>query len=191
MTLLLARRGFIAGLTSLFAAPALVRATSLDFIPRGAQLILDSSISTASTSYTAEDSLNYSYWVSMGGAPARMTAREILNAPRGVIAPWLPSYVDFETPRGLFRPTNEHQNGLMFATALDGKLVLKDIGDKITIDPVIVRLREEQEELVRKLRVAENAAARTGHVRQITSRRPRSAVEPSKYVDWKEEEKKV
>ena len=70
-------------------------------------------------------------------------------------------------------------------------MVLKDIGDKITTDPVIVRLREEQKELVRKLRVAENAAARTGHVRQITSRRPRGAVEPSKYVDWKEEEKKV
>lgn len=147
MTFLLPRRGFLAGLGSLFVLPALVRATSLDPL-RGQPFILDSGGLLAprlAAAYRGEE-LNYEYWVSFGGALARMTAREILAAPPGVLRPWLGSHT------GLVRPVSEASKGLAF---IEGKFTVLP---SFSSDPELASLRSEQDRLLREIAKARAAA---------------------------------
>lgn len=148
MTLLLPRRGFLAGLASLLAAPAIVRASSLDLV-RG--IPLEAAITT---SYASEESLNYSYWVVRFGQIERMTARDILAAPAGVISPWL---VDAHS--GGFRPTDEAKTGLLFASC-GGSLQVRNIADDLDTDPVIAKLRSERKDLSMEQAALERSLAR-------------------------------
>lgn len=183
MTLLLpSRRGFLAGLAALCATPAIVRAASL--MPLRGSVLLPSPLqlynegdATLTTALTAHESLNYTYWVSEFGFICRMTGREILAAPPGTIQPWLPQ-------SGEFRPTNEHEKGLVFEGRGEGdfrlhaavpELRVRNLANTLDTDPVIVRLREEQQELLRKV-------AATGRGFRGTSL---PLARPSVEVDWK------
>lgn len=139
MTLLLPRRGFLAGLASLLAAPAIVRATSLDLV-RGAPLLVPELVA----SYAEAESLNYSYWVVRFGEVVSMTARDILAAPAGVVQPWIPSY--YGDCEASFRPTDESKKGLIFLTA-NGQIETRNIAAGLDNDPVIVKLRAERKDL--------------------------------------------
>lgn len=141
------RRGFIGGLLSLFAAPAIVRASSLDFIPRGIPL------EGISQSYFG-DADNYEYWVSLAGNICRMTEREILAAPRGVIQPWLPALLADGNWR--LRPANEHKAGLIFRQT--GEII--STASLFDADPAIVRLREENDRLNAEARRIRNVLER-------------------------------
>lgn len=162
MSILLARRGFLSGaFASLFAAPAIIRASSLEFGHlRGAPLLAPQTID-----YTSEDSLNYQYWVNFGGSIRRMAARDILAAPKGAITPWLPERYGVASffkndPLSSFRPSNTYQSGLMFAHAPDGSLRIKNLAEKFDADPVLLRLRKEQEGLLVAVRAAKAEAER-------------------------------
>ncbi len=78
------RRGFIGGLAALFAAPAIVRASSL--MPISQRALLE----VAPLALDMADSMSYQYWVLMSGTIVKRSAREILDAPSGVYQPWLP-----------------------------------------------------------------------------------------------------
>lgn len=141
MTLLLPRRSVLAGLASLFALPALVRATSLDLV-RGTPFALspDGLLSPRSIADFSSE-LNYEYWVSFGGALTRMTAREILAAPPGVLKPWLGSHT------GLVRPVSEASKGLAYH---GGKFTVLP---SFSSDPELASLRSERDRLLGELQL--------------------------------------
>lgn len=163
MTLILPRRGFLAGLASLLAAPAIVRAASLELVP-GTRFTLEGDALVERIAATS--TLDYTYWVVMGGLVRKMTGRDILAAPSGAIMPWLPQFMSEEAAcehrdfagvlecanvLSRFRPTDERQTGLMFGKKPDGTLLVRDLAKTFDTDPVITRLRQEQEELVAQL----------------------------------------
>jgi hypothetical protein len=161
------RRRFLVGsLASLFAAPALVRATSLDLAGLRGERFAASGIT-----YDTADSLAYEYWAIGPNGLAKYTAKQIMDAPSGVFLPWLPTE-RVDGSRGIihggsFRPVREKQNGLMFsATRNDEKmsgfdLQVRNLADSLDRDPVIAKLRSEQDDLLRRLRaVPRNDAER-------------------------------
>lgn len=162
-TLVVPRRTFLIGaIASLFAAPAIVRATSLMPI-RTPALMLDPVALTLDAAGTSAD---YTYWVSMGGHICRMTAAEILRAPAGAIQPWLPEH--FADGSSAFRATDSHRVGLRFFASPSQhddapmRLEVRDLGGKLDRDPVIARLRAEHDALLRQRRalIAQQKAAK-------------------------------
>jgi hypothetical protein len=149
------RRKFLVGsLAGLFAAPVIVRAASL--MPIRGELLARTSIA-----YDQSDSLAYEYWAIGPNGLAKYTAKQIMDAPSGVYLPWLPSermvhsHEDklVEGPNGFYRPVRENKSGLMFAqNQKTSELKLVNLADKLDRDPVIAKLRSEQDDLLRRLR---------------------------------------
>jgi len=136
----LARRSFLVGFAgALFAAPAIVRASSLDLV-RGPKFGIEPNLMLAPIvdSATFADETSFEYWVVRGGSLVRVTAMEIIRAPRGIYSPWLPDYT------GRLRGTDATREGLFIDA--NGKF---QIG-KATNDS-LARLRAERDELERKL----------------------------------------
>jgi hypothetical protein len=161
------RRKFLVGsLASLFAAPAIVRASSLNLAGlRGVRF------DTSGITYDQSDSLAYEYWAIGPMGLAKYTAKQIMDAPKGVYLPWLPSermihsYEDklVGGPNSFFRPVRENKSGLMFAQdQKTAELKLLNIADSLDRDPVVAKLRSEQDDLLRKLRdMPRNEAEKT------------------------------
>ena len=153
MSLILPRRSFLTGLLAAFAAPAIVRATSLDLV-RGQRFVL-SPAGELTERLTDRGTLNYMYWVVQFGQIVKMSGQDILAAPSGTV---IPPDVALEALAydGLlgkaFRPCNEHEKGLTFVVAPDGALRLQNLAEKLSADPVILRLRKEQQDLEGQLR---------------------------------------
>ena len=194
------RRSFLLGsLAALFSAPAIVRAQSLMKV-RGDRFALQGDfLAPLAVDYTSEESLNYEYWAIGPMGLAKYTAREMLAAPAGVFTPWLPG-LD-EHGRGVgFRAVNEHQKGLVIApdgawASTDGrmgtKLSLYNLGDALDRDPVVRKLRGEQDALLRELREkrAEADAARRREVYEASLMRQqrayfRASVHRTTFAEW-------
>lgn len=114
MTFLLARRGFLGVLSGLIAAPLVARAGVLDLVRAPALALNTEGIlapkfapQAIETTLSASGDLNYSYWVSFCGTLRRMTAAEIIDAPPGVVQPWLSGV------NGDLRPMIERERGAL------------------------------------------------------------------------------
>jgi hypothetical protein len=152
------RRGIIGALGALFAAPAIVRAASLDAlrgVPYG--LGADGTLAPITQGYATE-SLDYEYWVSMGGTIVRRSARDILAAPAGTYQPWLGINDTHIGSSIAFRPTDGQKKGLSFAyDKTTRSLQIINFDDPLARDPVILRLRQEQDDLRQRLQRAQLA----------------------------------
>ena len=154
------RRKFLLGsLAALFSAPAIVRASSLMQI-RGERFALQGDfLAPLAIDYTSSESLNYEYWVVMSGNVVKRTARELMSAPAGVYTPWLPG-LDSNGNAAGFRAVSEHHNGLTAGVVnwadAEGrtgtKLSLYNLGDRLDADPIVRKLRSEQDALLREIR---------------------------------------
>jgi hypothetical protein len=141
------RRSFVGGLAALFAAPAIVRATSL--MPVHA-------LEPVAIALDRSDVLDYEYWANGPMGLARYTAREILAAPKGVYTPWLPEQSGDAAFVKSFRPVLVDKAGL--ATDPVRKAVLAKypaefptMADPTASDPVVAKLRAERAELQRRI----------------------------------------
>ncbi len=162
MTVILARRGFLGVLSGLLAAPLVARAASLELV-RAPALALNAEGLLApkfapqaiETTLSASGDLNYSYWVSFLGSLHRMTAAEILQAPPGVVQPWLGGL------NGALRPVIERERGALQLP--NGTFVVRFAEAQVIApalsDPERIALQTERRELMRQIDLERNKIA--------------------------------
>lgn len=154
---LLARRGFLGVLSGLIAAPLVARAASLELVRAPGLVLNDAGIlapkfapAFIETTLSASGDLNYSYWVSFLGSLRRMTAAEIIDAPPGVVQPWLSGI------NGDLRPMIERERGALqlpdgtFAARWDVRTP-KDAPLVSPRDFELIALQTERRELLRQI----------------------------------------
>lgn len=161
----LPRRKFLIGsLVSLFAAPAIVRASSL--MPVRAYSPFLSVEGVVNEALASTSSLDYEYWAVGPMGLAKYAAREIVKQPLAYQG-WLN---DASNPNWLsLRPVREDQKGLQYLGSFaeigfpQEAQVVRDIGRQLDADPQIAALRKEQLDLARQLRQARSEEQQTLH----------------------------